>query len=54
FPASVKEICKQFYHRNFHCSSETSLSTLGIALKFYNYSITKKSMKGCEHGWWEI
>ncbi|XP_070948535.1 transmembrane protease serine 7 isoform X4 [Macaca nemestrina] len=33
---------------------QTSLSTLGIALKFYNYSITKKSMKGCEHGWWEI
>ncbi|XP_008845207.2 transmembrane protease serine 7 [Nannospalax galili] len=33
---------------------QTPLSTLGIALKFYNYSITKKSMKGCEHGWWEI
>ncbi|XP_006521980.1 transmembrane protease serine 7 isoform X5 [Mus musculus] len=33
---------------------QTSLSTLGIALKFYNYSITKKSAKGCEHGWWEI
>ncbi|XP_038944115.1 transmembrane protease serine 7 isoform X8 [Rattus norvegicus] len=33
---------------------QTSLSTLGIALKFHNYSITKKSMKGCEHGWWEI
>ncbi|XP_017172399.1 transmembrane protease serine 7 isoform X8 [Mus musculus] len=34
--------------------NKTSLSTLGIALKFYNYSITKKSAKGCEHGWWEI
>uniref|UniRef100_A0A8C5KC98 Transmembrane protease serine 7 n=1 Tax=Jaculus jaculus TaxID=51337 RepID=A0A8C5KC98_JACJA len=33
---------------------QTPLSTLGIALKFHNYSITKKSMKGCEHGWWEI
>ncbi|XP_040606692.1 transmembrane protease serine 7 isoform X2 [Mesocricetus auratus] len=33
---------------------QTPLTTLGIALKFYNYSITKKSMKGCEHGWWEI
>ncbi|OWK00490.1 TMPRSS7, partial [Cervus elaphus hippelaphus] len=30
------------------------LSTLGIALKFHNYSITKKSMRGCDHGWWEI
>nr|XP_040126515.1 transmembrane protease serine 7 [Ictidomys tridecemlineatus] len=33
---------------------QTPLSTLGIALRFHNYSITKKSMKGCEHGWWEI
>ncbi|XP_027257194.2 transmembrane protease serine 7 isoform X1 [Cricetulus griseus] len=33
---------------------QTPLTTLGIALKFYNYSITKKSIKGCEHGWWEI
>ncbi|GAB5576424.1 transmembrane protease serine 7 isoform X1 [Prionailurus iriomotensis] len=32
----------------------TSLSTLGVALKFHNYSITKKSVKGCDHGWWEI
>ncbi|XP_019778888.2 transmembrane protease serine 7 isoform X1 [Tursiops truncatus] len=33
---------------------QTPLSTLGIALKFHNYSITKKSLKGCDHGWWEI
>nr|XP_005902294.1 PREDICTED: transmembrane protease serine 7 [Bos mutus] len=33
---------------------QSPLSTLGIALKFHNYSITKKSMKGCDHGWWEI
>ncbi|ELW59996.1 Transmembrane protease serine 7 [Tupaia chinensis] len=33
---------------------QTPLSTLGIALKFHNYSITKKNLKGCEHGWWEI
>ncbi|KAK2488908.1 LOW QUALITY PROTEIN: hypothetical protein MC885_007854 [Smutsia gigantea] len=33
---------------------QTPLSTLGIALKFHNYSIAKKSVKGCEHGWWEI
>nr|XP_051715329.1 transmembrane protease serine 7 [Oryctolagus cuniculus] len=33
---------------------QTPLSTLGIALKFHNYSITKKNVKGCEHGWWEI
>ncbi|XP_050005049.1 transmembrane protease serine 7 [Alexandromys fortis] len=33
---------------------QTPLATLGIALRFYNYSLTKKSMKGCEHGWWEI
>ncbi|CAK7309623.1 Transmembrane protease serine 7 [Vulpes lagopus] len=32
----------------------TSLSTFGIALKFHNYSITKKNVKGCDHGWWEI
>ncbi|XP_033611825.1 transmembrane protease serine 7 isoform X1 [Fukomys damarensis] len=33
---------------------QTPLSTLGIALKFHNYAITKKGAKGCEHGWWEI
>ncbi|KAJ6662723.1 hypothetical protein lerEdw1_011363, partial [Lerista edwardsae] len=27
---------------------------LGIALKFHNYTITEKSIKGCEHGWWKI
>ncbi|KAM9224677.1 LOW QUALITY PROTEIN: transmembrane protease serine 7 [Dugong dugon] len=33
---------------------QTPLSAFGIALKFHNYSITKKSLKGCDHGWWEI
>ncbi|XP_074090068.1 transmembrane protease serine 7 [Macrotis lagotis] len=33
---------------------QTPLSTLGIALKFHNYTITKKNVKGCDHGWWEI
>ncbi|CAN0417041.1 unnamed protein product [Rangifer tarandus platyrhynchus] len=33
---------------------QSPLSTLGIALKFHNYSIAKKSMRGCDHGWWEI
>ncbi|KAF5923945.1 hypothetical protein HPG69_010376, partial [Diceros bicornis minor] len=33
---------------------QAPLPTLGIALKFHNYSITKKSVKGCDHGWWEI
>ncbi|CAI9169380.1 unnamed protein product [Rangifer tarandus platyrhynchus] len=33
---------------------QSPLSTLGIALKFCNYSIAKKSMRGCDHGWWEI
>lgn len=36
------------------CLLQTPLATLGLALRFYNYSLTKKSMKGCEHGWWEI
>lgn len=36
------------------CFLQTPLATLGIALRFYNYSLTKKTMKGCEHGWWEI
>lgn len=36
------------------CCPQTPLPTLGIALKFHNYSITKKSVKGCDHGWWEI
>ncbi|XP_042298903.1 transmembrane protease serine 7-like [Sceloporus undulatus] len=26
----------------------------GIALKFHNYTIREKSIKGCEHGWWKI
>nr|XP_015105906.2 transmembrane protease serine 7 [Vicugna pacos] len=33
---------------------QTPLSTLGVALKFHNYTIAKKSVKGCDHGWWEI
>ncbi|XP_037381470.1 transmembrane protease serine 7 isoform X3 [Talpa occidentalis] len=33
---------------------QTPLSILGVALKFHNYSIAKKSVKSCDHGWWEI
>nr|XP_048310313.1 transmembrane protease serine 7 [Myodes glareolus] len=42
------------YHKEQNIFKTTPLATLGLALRFYNYSLTKKSMKGCEHGWWEI
>uniref|UniRef100_A0A8D0B6Z0 Transmembrane protease serine 7 n=1 Tax=Salvator merianae TaxID=96440 RepID=A0A8D0B6Z0_SALMN len=33
---------------------QTSQKNLGIALKFHNYTISEKSIKGCDHGWWKI
>uniref|UniRef100_A0A8D0G9F5 Transmembrane serine protease 7 n=1 Tax=Sphenodon punctatus TaxID=8508 RepID=A0A8D0G9F5_SPHPU len=33
---------------------QTPQKSLGIALKFHNYTISEKSIKGCEHGWWKI
>ncbi|XP_053165879.1 transmembrane protease serine 7 isoform X1 [Hemicordylus capensis] len=33
---------------------QTPQKNLGIALKFHNYTISEKSIKGCEHGWWKI
>ncbi|XP_072850055.2 transmembrane protease serine 7 isoform X2 [Pogona vitticeps] len=35
-------------------SFQTPQKNLGVALKFHNYTISEKSMKGCEHGWWKI
>ncbi|NXS97626.1 TMPS7 protease, partial [Jacana jacana] len=33
---------------------QTPQKSLGIALKFHNYTISKKNIKGCERGWWKI
>ncbi|XP_015261434.1 PREDICTED: transmembrane protease serine 7 [Gekko japonicus] len=33
---------------------QTPQKNLGIALTFHNYTISEKSIKGCEHGWWKI
>lgn len=35
-------------------SRQTPQKNLGIALKFHNYSISEKNIKGCERGWWKI
>ncbi|XP_009866245.1 PREDICTED: transmembrane protease serine 7, partial [Apaloderma vittatum] len=32
----------------------TPKKSLGIALKFHNYTISEKNIKGCERGWWKI
>lgn len=36
------------------CSQQTPQKSLGIALKFHNYTISEKNIKGCERGWWKI
>uniref|UniRef100_A0A663NCY6 Transmembrane serine protease 7 n=1 Tax=Athene cunicularia TaxID=194338 RepID=A0A663NCY6_ATHCN len=33
---------------------QTPQRSLGIALKFHNYTISEKNVKGCERGWWKI
>ncbi|XP_042665450.1 transmembrane protease serine 7 [Centrocercus urophasianus] len=33
---------------------QTPQKNLGIALKFHNYTISEKNIKGCERGWWKI
>ncbi|XP_029935278.1 transmembrane protease serine 7 [Myripristis murdjan] len=33
---------------------QTPNSALGVALKFENYTLKAKDMKGCEHGWWKV
>ncbi|KAJ7424314.1 hypothetical protein WISP_29263 [Willisornis vidua] len=33
---------------------QTPQKSLGIALKFYNYTISEKNIKGCDRGWWKI
>ncbi|OXB69929.1 UNVERIFIED_CONTAM: hypothetical protein H355_004793, partial [Colinus virginianus] len=33
---------------------QTPHKNLGIALKFHNYTISEKNIKGCERGWWKI
>ncbi|XP_061206609.1 transmembrane protease serine 7 isoform X2 [Neopsephotus bourkii] len=33
---------------------QTPQKSLGIALKFHNYAISEKNIKGCERGWWKI
>ncbi|XP_054254981.1 LOW QUALITY PROTEIN: transmembrane protease serine 7-like, partial [Indicator indicator] len=33
---------------------QTPQKSLGIALKFHNYAINEKNIKGCERGWWKI
>ncbi|NXB47122.1 TMPS7 protease, partial [Leucopsar rothschildi] len=33
---------------------QTPQKSLGIALKFHNYTISEKNIKGCERGWWKI
>ncbi|XP_068764757.1 transmembrane protease serine 7 isoform X1 [Struthio camelus] len=35
-------------------SLQTPQKSLGIALKFHNYTISEKNIKGCERGWWKI
>lgn len=34
--------------------AQTPQKGLGIALKFHNYTISEKNIKGCERGWWKI
>ncbi|KAF7668849.1 hypothetical protein LDENG_00279650 [Lucifuga dentata] len=40
------------------CSCSWSFQTpnrgLGVALKFQNYVLKRKDLKGCEHGWWKV
>uniref|UniRef100_H3A585 Transmembrane serine protease 7 n=1 Tax=Latimeria chalumnae TaxID=7897 RepID=H3A585_LATCH len=45
-----------FYPPKCSCSwaFKTPHSDLGIALKFYNYVLKQKGLKGCNHGWWKI
>ncbi|XP_026652546.2 transmembrane protease serine 7 isoform X2 [Zonotrichia albicollis] len=45
-----KEDCLHY----LSCSQQTPLKSLGIALKFHNYTISEKNIKGCERGWWKI
>ncbi|CAN9506268.1 unnamed protein product [Ophioblennius macclurei] len=33
---------------------ETPNSALGVALRFHNYVLKPKDMKGCVHGWWKV
>ncbi|KAM4605919.1 transmembrane protease serine 7 [Polymixia lowei] len=33
---------------------QTPHLALGVALKFQNYVLKPKDMKGCEHGWWKV
>ncbi|NWX97468.1 TMPS7 protease, partial [Nothoprocta ornata] len=35
-------------------SFQTPQKSLGVALKFHNYTISEKNIKGCERGWWKI
>ncbi|XP_034771906.2 transmembrane protease serine 7-like [Acipenser ruthenus] len=45
-----------FYPPKCSCAwvFQTPVKTLGIALKFSNYVLKEKGLKGCEHGWWKI
>nr|XP_015196760.1 PREDICTED: transmembrane protease serine 7 [Lepisosteus oculatus] len=33
---------------------QAPIQGLGIALRFENYLLKEKDLKGCEHGWWKI
>ncbi|XP_051483463.1 transmembrane protease serine 7 isoform X3 [Apus apus] len=45
-----------YYPPNCLCAwnFQTPQKSLGIALKFHNYTISEKNIKGCERGWWKI
>ncbi|XP_051782550.1 transmembrane protease serine 7 [Erpetoichthys calabaricus] len=45
-----------FYPPKCNCTwgFRTPRTNLGIALKFYNYELKEKGLKGCDHGWWKI
>uniref|UniRef100_F7F214 Transmembrane serine protease 7 n=1 Tax=Ornithorhynchus anatinus TaxID=9258 RepID=F7F214_ORNAN len=45
-----------FYPPKCNCTwdFQTPHVALGLALKFHNYKISKKTVKSCDHGWWEI
>ncbi|MGH0165154.1 UNVERIFIED_CONTAM: hypothetical protein FKN15_065262 [Acipenser sinensis] len=45
-----------FYPPKCSCAwvFQTPVKTLGIALKFSNYMLKEKGLKGCDHGWWKI
>ncbi|XP_076014040.1 transmembrane protease serine 7 [Genypterus blacodes] len=59
-PGFTDQIYSPFYPSLLppQCSCNWRFKTpnrgLGVALKFQNYVLKPKDMKGCEHGWWKV